>query len=874
MSSQHDEGHPTIGLGGDGLNGEVVGRVGPYEVIRRLGSGGMGAVFLAHQSEPVERQVAVKLIRGDLRSSTTQARFELEYQALARMRHPAIAQVYDAGTTDDGAAYFVMEYVPGEPITEYCDRVQLPVRQRLELFRRVCDAIHHAHQKGILHRDLKPQNVLVDSTGSAPVVKVIDFGLAKIFGPDAREALTVDAASVLGTPAYMSPEQINPKLAPDVDTRSDVYALGVLLYELLVGHLPVEGSGDVDMLLRVAEGELIEPNRRLASSGELEEIARRRGVEKRQILREISGEPSWIMLKALEHDRERRYPAVLELEADIERFLQRRPVKARQLTFPYWLRKLVQRNKRMVAAATVAVLALTLGTIGTTFGMLRSLEAERRAASEAATASFVKEFLQEVLAAPNPTADGREVRVVDVLERASERIDEVGAERPEMEAEVRLVLASTFIGLGELEAAEPHVERAVTLYRDVSGQTLDNLARATFMRARLLHLLGRGAEAERAARESLTLAGGIDSASEHAFRAMTELAMTLTEYGEVEEGEQLARLAVTRLDEGFGSPDGLTRRARMILGIALVRQGRYSEAESVARRLVGDCEAAVGEQHPATLEAINLLSGTLYYQGAFEELEPVMRQMVDLKRAMLGPDHPATLDAMHNLAIVLSDTGRDAQALPLIEATIAARRQVLGPEHPKTLDSRTVRAQALNDLGRSQEVRSDLQPALAEAEMALGPNHRLTLMVVSRLARAARLLEDFEEAERLSRRLLEGRRATLGDHPDTMSALAALAQDLIAQERATEAEPLLREAVAGRQRHLGPTSPDTVAVVSLLAECLVRQGKAQEALAVTGTLVDDAARELGDESTEVAELRDVWQRARASVPSEQPLDEP
>ena len=863
MAVEHDEGHPTKGLAWNGADGPVAGRIGPYQLVRRLGSGGMGAVFLAHQTEPVERQVAIKLIRADLRSTSAQARFELEYQSLARMRHHSVAQLYDAGTTDDGVPYFVMEYVPGEPITEYCDRVQLSLRSRLQLFRRVCDAIHHAHQKGILHRDIKPQNVLVDASGSVPVVKVIDFGLAKIFGPQAREALTVDGATVLGTPAYMSPEQVNPKLAPDVDTRSDVYALGVLLYELLVGHLPVEGSGDVDMLLRVAEGELIAPSRRLASSGELEEIARLRGVETRQILREISGELSWIMLKALEHDRERRYAAVLELDADVERFLERRPVKARQLTFSYWLRKLVQRNRGMVAAATVAVLALVVGTIGTSFGMLRALEAERRAASEAATAGFVKDFMQAVLTAPNPMADGREVRVVDVLERASERIDAVGVQRPEMEAGVRLLLANTLIGLGELEAAEPHADRAVTLYRSVSGQNRDGLANATFVRAGLLHLMGRGAEAERAARESLELAGGLSSTDKNALRAMSELAMTLTEYGQVEDGERLARSALNSLAEAFGPLDEITRRARMILGIALIRQGRYADAEEQARRLVAECTEAVGEEHPTTLEAINLLSGALYYQSDFQELEPVMRKMVSLKKKMLGADHPATLDSMHNLAIVLNDTDRGAEALPLIEATIAARRDVLGPEHPKTLDSRTVRAQTLNDLGRSEEVRADLQPALVEAETNLGRNHRLTLMVVSRLARAARLLGDHEAAERLSRRLLESRRETLGDHPDTISALVGLAQELLAQERDGEAEPLLREAVAGRQRHLGAMSPHTVATVSLLGECLLRQDKTQEALALTADLLDQAALRLGDESTEVVELRDVWQRARA-----------
>jgi serine/threonine protein kinase len=361
--------------------------VGPYKLIQEIGEGGMGTVYLAQQSEPVRRLVAVKLVKPGMDSRQVLARFEAERQALALMDHPHIAKVFDAGAAPDGRPYFVMELVKGVPITRYCDDLKLGVRDRLALFADVCRAMQHAHQKGIIHRDIKPSNVLVAPYDGRPVVKVIDFGIAKAAGqPLTDRTLVTGLGAVVGTPEYMSPEQAELNNL-DVDTRSDVYALGVLLYELLTGSTPltrkrVKDAALLEVLRVIREEEPPKPSTRLSTTDGLPVIAANRGLEPRRLSGVVRGELDWIVMKAIEKDRSRRYESANGFALDVQRYLSDEPVSAGPPSTRYRVKKFIRRNRRQVIAGSVVLVALLAGTIGTTFGLFRALAAEGRAIAE------------------------------------------------------------------------------------------------------------------------------------------------------------------------------------------------------------------------------------------------------------------------------------------------------------------------------------------------------------------------------------------------------------------------------------------------------------------------------------------------------------
>ncbi|MFV2074257.1 MAG: protein kinase, partial [Thermoanaerobaculales bacterium] len=457
--------------------------IGPYRLIEVLGEGGMGEVWLAEQSEPVKRQVALKLIKLGMDTKQVLARFEAERQSLALMDHRNIARIHDAGATHDGRPYFVMELVRGTPITEYCDSRGLRTRQRIGLFTQVCRAVQHAHQKGVVHRDLKPSNLLVEDSDGGPFVKVIDFGVAKAMGQSAEPSSPhTRMGQLLGTPEYMSPEQADP-LNPDIDTRSDIYSLGVVLFELLVGDRPYDVSEAVDLTLVtvIGEVEVPRPSNRLTTLDTAETVVRQRRTTLSDLRRELRGDLDWIVLKAMEKERDRRYETVGEFALDLERSLRNEPVRARPPSKGYRLRKFVRRHRVGVALSGSAVVALVF------FGITMAVQAERirqerdRAERETLKALAVQEFMNSVLMSADPISGlGPEATVIEALDWIVDEFQSSFSDDPEVDAAVRYAAGNVYNRLGRSSDAERQLQRAYETRIELLGSEHPDIAEVLY----------------------------------------------------------------------------------------------------------------------------------------------------------------------------------------------------------------------------------------------------------------------------------------------------------------------------------------------------------------------------------------------------------
>jgi len=448
-------------------------KIGNYRLLQKIGQGGMGEVWEAEQTEPVRRHVALKLVKLGMDTESFVARFEAERQALALMDHPCIARVFDAGATPEGRPYFVMELVRGEPIGDYCDAHRLNTRERLELFIKVCEGVQHAHQKGIIHRDMKPSNVLAMEVDGRPVPKIIDFGLAKAtsFQLSEHDAHT-QLGQMMGTPDYMSPEQASMTIT-DVDTRTDVYSLGVMLYELLVGALPFDkrelrSAGIDEMRRKIREQTPPRPSTRVVTAPETTSV--NRDIEPKALIRRLQGDLDWIVMKAIEKDRNRRYSSASELAADIERHLNKLPVLAGPPSAVYRLGKFVQRHRLGVVAAGVLLVSLLAGIVGTTTGLLRALRAEQLASQEAERATQISTFLVELFEVADPAkAQGETISARQMLDQGVRRIERRLTEQPVMRARLMATIGSVYRKLGLSSEAAPLLVQSLRTQEDLLG---------------------------------------------------------------------------------------------------------------------------------------------------------------------------------------------------------------------------------------------------------------------------------------------------------------------------------------------------------------------------------------------------------------------
>jgi len=698
--------------------------IGPYRLVRRIGEGGMGQVWLAQQTAPVQRQVALKLLRAGLYDLSILQRFQSERQALAMMDHPSIAKVFDAGATPDGQPYFVMEYVPGQPITRYCDQHRLGILERLDLFVKTCEGVQHAHQKAILHRDLKPANILVVEVDGKPEPRIIDFGMAKAISPEVEGAtLFTQAGTPVGTPGYMSPEQADPGMA-GVDTRSDVYSLGVVLYVLLTGLQPFDTEPGTkrplsEVIRQLREEDPPRPSRRIGGlGGAADTVADRRGTRPAPLVRLLEGDLDWITLKALDRDRDRRYGAPSELAADIGRYLRNETVVARPASAGYRLRKYTRRHR--VGVALAAGLALLLvGFAGMQAVQLRRIERERDRANR------ITDFMTRMFKVSSPSESrGNSVTAREILDRASTEIASGLARDPQTQGQLMFTMGTVYRDLGLYGRARDLLERASGVQRDALGADNPETLASEIALADTMARTGRQADAEVLARRTLASARrALGSRHRVAIDAMNVLAVILGIEGRYSEAEPLAREALDTAQAVLGPAHSDLVRYRSGLASVLADLGRLPEAEALTREALQAERAALGPEHPDTLHMMNNLAAMLGNQGRQVEAERIQREVVEIERRVLGPDHPETVFAMGNLANYLADQGRYAEAERMQRDVLAANRRSLGPEHPETLRVMANLVNTLSGEKRYDEAETLQRETLEIETRVLGPDH-------------------------------------------------------------------------------------------------------------------------------------------------------
>jgi serine/threonine protein kinase/Tfp pilus assembly protein PilF len=743
-------------------------RIGRYKLLQQIGEGGCGVVYMAEQEEPVRRRVALKIIKLGMDTKSVIARFEAERQVLALMDHPNIAKVFDAGATESGRPYFVMQLVHGDKITEYCDQNSLTTEERLKLFIQVCQAIQHAHQKGIIHRDIKPSNILVTTTlEGGPLPVVIDFGIAKATTNQPLTDKTVFTAfdMLIGTPAYMSPEQAA-RTSVDVDTRSDIYSLGVLLYELLtsstpfeVGELLKEGLDEIRRVIR--EQEPVRPSTRLSklTGADLTTVAQHRKSEPPTLVSTIRGDLDWIAMKALEKDRTRRYETANGLALDVQRFLSGEAVSARPPSAAYKLQKLVLRNKLLCICVSVIAVLLVASLIAVSASLakerqarheadaaLRQAEADKaKAQTETVKSQQVIQFLEKMLQGVGPSvAQGQDTKMLrGILDRTAESVGKAMTNQPTVEADLRSLTGRIYVEIGNYDRAEEMYRAALAINRKLFGPN------------------------------------------------SPEVAVSLND-----------------------------------LGIALCKEDKLTEAESAHQEALEIRRRLFGNENADVAASLNDLATVFRHQGRKPEAEALTREALSIRRKLFGDDSLEAADTLHNLSVVLGDEDKRAEAESAAKEMLAIRRRLLGNDNPLVASALVDVAWAANGSGKLDEAISTERDALAMQRKFLGdeaPDVAKSLNTLGQmLARQGKL----EESHALLLAALSDQRKFSGDdNPDSLVTLRSLGLVLEAEGKLTEAEKVHREALTLWRKRGENETPLAVSELESLTRNLIAQKK-------------------------------------------------
>ncbi len=777
--------------------------VGPYRIVEALGQGGMGTVYLAERADgQFEQRVALKLIRPGMDRREILRRFLQERQILARLQHPNIARLLDGGMTDEGQPYFAMEFVEGQPITMYCDAHQLTIDERLRLFLSVAGAVAYAHRNLVIHRDLKPSNILIAEGESAtlndgtPRVKLLDFGIAKLLHKDDAEETLIETQMGLRvmTPEYAAPEQAR---GDAVTTSTDIYALGVVLYELLTGHRPYafERRSASEMERVICEAEPPRPSTIIAqteevrrSSGTVEtitpdDVVAARGTPVDRLRRRLSGDLDTILLKALRKEPHRRYASVEAFIDDICAHLDGRPVAARKDSPGYRARKFIQRHRVGVATAATAVLLLAAGLIGT-------LWQARAVSREAARTEAVKDFLVSLFEVADPSETrADEITARDLLDRGATRIEDVLAEEPALQAELMGVLGEIHLKLGSYDPAQDLLEQALALREATHGPRHVEVAAS-------LHALG-------------------------------DLALDRSAFDAAEDYSRRA-LAMRRDLLGEHHPD--VAASMLTVAHVLQRKGAYDEAQPLFEESLAISRDAYGDEHEQVAEVLNDFVLLQRAQGNFDEAESLAREALAIRRSILGEDHLDTATSKNNLAIILRDKDELDEAETLYREVLAFDIERLGERHPYTATVTNNLATILKERGNYDEAEV-LQRRVVELDLEIfGPKHRYVALAKHNLATINRMQGDYDEAERLERESLALYRELLGDeHRSIGETYAALAETMHARGDLNEATPLYDQALTILRNTLSADHPSLATALLGQGQLLDDQGTPSEA---------------------------------------------
>jgi eukaryotic-like serine/threonine-protein kinase len=814
--------------------------IGNYHLLQKIGEGGMGEVWLAEQKEPVRRRVALKLVKAGMNTREVIGRFESERQALALMEHPAIAKVFDASSTPDGAPYFAMEYVAGVPINEYCDNHRLSIKERLDLFIQVCEGVRHAHQKAVIHRDLKPSNILVEELDGRPVPKIIDFGVAKALGQKlTAHTMFTRVGSLVGTPEYMSPEQALSS-GEDVDTRTDVYSLGIIFYELVAGTPPIElrKLAFDEYLRRLREEDPPKPSTKIRTQNAATstEVARRRHTELATLIKQIGGDLDSIALKALEKDRSRRYGSAADFAADIARYLRHEAVLAVPPSVAYRARKFASRHGWGLAMACAFVVVLAAAAA---ISMRQSVRANR----EAAVAEAVNDFLRNDLlaqastsrqASPSTKPDP-DLKVRTALDRAAAKIGGKFDRQPEVEASIRDTIGQTYLDLGLYPEARSQFERALELRRHVLGAKDPTTLQSVSSLGTAFLKLGKFPEADALLSKNLEMERGVlGSTHPNTLATMNNLGHVYTNEGKYKEAEAIHSEVLEIRRRVLGPEDPLTLSSMTALANDYEEDDKFDRAESLDTQALEIERRVLGPEHPRVLGVMNDLANLYFDDGKYAQAESLYTQTLEIRRRVLGPEHPDTLSSMMNLAISYRREGKRAQAEALDSHTLEIERRVLGVEHRLTLMCMNNLANLYQDQGRYAQAEKLQAEAVEVKRRVLGPEHRDTLISMQNLANTYVAEGKYAQAEPLYTNALEIQQRVLGAlHSDTLYTLSGLAVMYQRQGKYVLAERYATEVLTGRHQALGPEHPETVGSASDLALVYISQNKFVEAEPLT-----------------------------------------
>ena len=772
-------------------SGRTVQEIGPYHLLEKIGEGGMGEVWVAEQHKPLHRRVALKLIKAGMDTRQVIARFESERQALALMDHPAIAKVFDAGETDQGHPYFVMEYVQGIPITAYCDQNRLTTKERLELFRHICEGVQHAHQKAIIHRDLKPSNILVAIQDGVPVPKIIDFGVAKATAQSLTErTMYTELGVLIGTPEYMSPEQAEMS-GQNVDTRTDVYSLGAILYELLVGALPFDPkelrkAGYDEIRRRIREVDPPRPSTKLSTMGEASTTqAANRRTEWPALIRQIRGDLDWITMKALEKDRTRRYGSPSDLAADIERYLRNQPIVARPPSTVYKARKFVRRHRFGVGAAATAAVLLVAFSVTTAVQARRIARERDRANQEAEASRQVSDFLTGLFKVSNPSeARGNSVTAREILDKGADKIARELQDQPLVQGKLMNTMGIVYISLGLFDPAQTLLQRALEIRTTALGPDHPDVA-----------------------------------------ATLGQLGTVMWHKGDFAKSSEFMLKALAINEKSFGPDSRETADSLHNLGNLYWTQGKYPEARECLARCLAIREKIFGPDHAEVAGTLNSLGAIAYKEGDLKKAGEIWERTLAIREKTLGPDHPYLAQTLNNLAIVHNYSGDPARAVPLLRRVVQIQEKVLGPKHPDLASALMNLGDAVARTGSAAEAKPYYARAVAIMEEA-SPNNPELGRFLDRVGFCLIEENDLKGAEGLYQRSLALRQKALGPkNPEVGESLSGLAECAKRGGRLKEAEDLYERALALLRKPDGTYYPAAFDTLTGLADLLRKTGR-------------------------------------------------